>query len=48
MFDLLKSHSFFVSLSKCAFAVDKIEYLGHVIFVGGVAPDPDKVQAILD
>lgn len=35
-------------ISKCVFAVNTVNYLSHVISVGGVAPDPEKVQAILD
>ncbi|XP_058784061.1 uncharacterized protein LOC131658827 [Vicia villosa] len=48
VFDLLKANSFYAKMSKCVFAVDKVDYLGHVISVGGVAPDPEKVKAILD
>ncbi|XP_058741863.1 uncharacterized protein LOC131614269 [Vicia villosa] len=46
--ELLQANSFYAKLSKCVFAVDQIDYLGHVISVGGVAPDPEKVKAILD
>jgi hypothetical protein len=46
--DLLASNHFVAKLSKCVFAVPKVDYLGHVITVDGVTPDPDKIQAILD
>ncbi|XP_058774197.1 uncharacterized mitochondrial protein AtMg00860-like [Vicia villosa] len=46
--DLLASNKFVAKLSKCVFAVPKVEYLGHVISLSGVTPDPDKIQAILD
>ncbi|PNX92586.1 Ty3/gypsy retrotransposon protein, partial [Trifolium pratense] len=46
--DLLASNTFVAKLSKCVFAVNKVDYLGHVISVDGVTPDPDKIQAILD
>ncbi|XP_058766771.1 uncharacterized protein LOC131640391 [Vicia villosa] len=48
IFTLLESNAFVVKLSKCVFAVSQVQYLGHVISVGGVAPDPEKVQAMLD
>ena len=48
IFNLLQSNQFVVKLSKCVFAVDKVHYLGHVISKGTVAPDPEKVKAILD
>lgn len=48
VFDLLQPNSFFGKFPKCVFAVDKLDYSGHVILVGSVAPDPEKVQAILD
>jgi hypothetical protein len=46
--DLLSLNQFFAKFSKCAFAVEKVDYLGHVISSNGVTPDPDKIQAILD
>ncbi|XP_058733199.1 uncharacterized protein LOC131604800 [Vicia villosa] len=47
-FKLLKDHSYFVKLSKCVFAAKQIDFLGHVISASGVAPDTEKVKAILD
>ncbi|PNX96526.1 transposon Tf2-1 polyprotein, partial [Trifolium pratense] len=46
--DLLSSNQFFAKFSKCAFAVENVDYLGHVISSNGVTPDPEKIQAILD
>lgn len=46
--DLLASNSFVAKLPKCVFAVDQVDYLGHIIYARGVAPDPDKIKAILD
>jgi hypothetical protein len=46
--ELLAKNHFVAKLSKCVFAVTKVDYLGHVISVDGVTPDPDKIQAILD
>ena len=45
---VLHQHRLFVKRSKCAFGVDSITYLGHIIFAQGVDMDPDKVQAIAD
>ncbi|KAI4302130.1 hypothetical protein MLD38_037914 [Melastoma candidum] len=45
---VLRQHRLFVKRSKCAFGVDSISYLGHVISEAGVAMDPTKVQAIHD
>jgi hypothetical protein len=33
-------------MSKCAFAQQKIGYLGHVISQQGVATDPSKIEAV--
>ncbi|XP_058783052.1 uncharacterized protein LOC131657702 [Vicia villosa] len=35
-------------LSKCVFAAAQIDYLGHVISASNVAPDPEKIKAIVD
>ena len=45
---VLHQHRLFVKRSKCAFGVDSIAYLGHIISAQGVAMDPDKVQAVAD
>lgn len=45
---LLTTHHFVAKLSKCIFVVPIVNYLGHAISAQGVAPDSDKVQAILD
>lgn len=46
--ETLASNFFVAKLSKCMFVVPKVEYLGHVISVQGVAPDPEKIQAMVD
>ncbi|GAU18789.1 hypothetical protein TSUD_80780 [Trifolium subterraneum] len=46
--DLLASNHFVAKLSKCVFAVPKVDYLGHAISAGGVTPDSTKIQAMLD
>lgn len=45
---MLHQHRLFVKRSKCAFGVDSISYLGHIISATGVAMDPDKVRAVAD
>jgi hypothetical protein len=45
---LLKEQKFFVKLSKCAFAQEELEYLGHIISGVGVATDPRKTQAMTE
>lgn len=47
VFDLLRQNELYVKASKCSFAQDSIEYLGHVISKDGVATDADKTQAML-
>lgn len=41
---LLCDNELVIKRSKCAFAQNKIEYLGHVISEEGVATDPTKVK----
>lgn len=44
--DLLRKNSLFVKRSKCEFAREKIEYLGHVISKEGVEADKEKIIAM--
>lgn len=46
VFQLLAQNILYVKLSKCAFAVDYTEYLGHYISKERVAIDPKKIKAI--
>ncbi|GAU40457.1 hypothetical protein TSUD_141370 [Trifolium subterraneum] len=48
VFHLLSEHKLFLKIHKCSFGQTKIDYLGHVVEGGTVAPDPSKVQAIVD
>jgi len=43
----LRHHKFFLKRSKCSFAQDQIDYLGHIISRIGVATDPAKTEAML-
>ena len=46
VFKLLRAHQLYVKESKCTFACDHIDYLGHVISKEGVATDKEKTQAM--
>jgi hypothetical protein len=46
VFSILKHHKFYVKLSKCEFAQQELEYLGHIISKEGVAIDPKKTEAM--
>jgi hypothetical protein len=44
--DALRAHWLHLKRSKCLFGASSVAYLGHVISVGGVARDADKVAAV--
>jgi hypothetical protein len=46
--DLLQQHQLYVKASKCSFACDSLEYLGHIISAAGVATDPHKTKAMVN
>lgn len=48
VFEVMRSNKLFAKMSKCAFAVDRVEYLGHFISAQGIATDPAKVKAVKD
>lgn len=44
----LRENQFYAKLSKCTFAQQKLEYLGHIISDTGVATDPEKTRAMVE
>jgi len=44
----LAQHNFKVKTSKCIFFGKEIQFLGHIVSSSGIAPCPDKLQAIRD
>ena len=47
VFELLRTHHFFLKASKCSFPQHSLEYLGHIISQEGVATNPSKTVAML-
>ena len=43
----LREHQLYAKLSKCAFALIDMPFLGHIISAGGIRMDPAKVDAIM-
>jgi hypothetical protein len=39
----LREHQLYVKFSKCAFWLEEIQFLGHVLSVKKIAVDPSKV-----
>lgn len=48
VFDSLTAGQFYLKESKCLLAQRQLEYLGHIVSQQGVAPDPSKIQAMVD
>lgn len=46
VFDILQQHQLYLKKSKCSFAQQQLEYLGHIISANGVSTDPAKIQAV--
>lgn len=48
VFSILKSHYFFAKFSKCIFAQESVDYLGHIVSKKGVEVDSKKIQAMVE
>jgi hypothetical protein len=44
----LREHQLYAKFSKCAFWLEEIQFLGHVLSAKGIAVDPSKVKEILE
>ena len=43
---ILRDNRLYAKQSKCAFGVEKVDYLGHVISAEGISTDPTKIRAM--
>ncbi|KAJ9522039.1 hypothetical protein QJQ45_005086 [Haematococcus lacustris] len=46
VFDLLRLNKLYAKQSKCEFMHTTLKFLGHVIFAGAIAVDPEKIKSI--
>ena len=46
VFKLMRANKLYAKRSKCEFATDHVEYVGHFIQASGVSIDPRKVKAV--
>lgn len=47
VFDCLSHAQFFLKETKCVFAQYQLTFLGHIVSARGVAPDPSKIDAMV-
>jgi transposase InsO family protein len=45
---ILADNKLYVNRAKCSFNLPEVHYLGYIVGVGGVRPDPKKVQVVQD
>lgn len=48
VFSVLRQQQLFAKRSKCEFAKERMEFLGHVVTTQGLEMDPKKLQAVKD
>ena len=44
----LQKEQLYANLKKCTFMADRVVFVGFVVFVAGMSPDPEKVHAIVE
>ena len=44
--EILKKHKLYAKMTKCSFFQQEVDYLGHIVGINGVKPDPAKIKAI--
>ena len=44
----LRDHQLYAKFSKCAFWLEEVQFLGHVLSTEGIAVDPSKVEEVLN
>jgi hypothetical protein len=44
----LREHQLYAKFSKCAFGLEEIQFVGHVLSAKGIVVDPSKVKDILE
>jgi len=48
MLDTLRAYGLRLNAKKCVMGVSELKFLGHIISVDGIRPDPEKVRAIVE
>ena len=46
--EILRERKLYAKFSKCAFWLEQVAFLGHVISKDGVSVDPSKIRAVTD
>ncbi|GJP85889.1 hypothetical protein CLOP_g15986 [Closterium sp. NIES-67] len=46
VFEILRRERFYVKLSKSEFALERVQFLGHMVSAQGVHVDPKKIEAV--
>jgi hypothetical protein len=44
----LRQHKLYANFKKCSFGMNRVQYLGYIVYENGVHVDPAKIQVICD